>query len=88
MISAGCVLTLDLSTALEKSYDPTLVEVGWDMWWEACGFYSPSANVAAETPDNNKFVMVIPPPNVTGSLHLGHSLTCAIEDALARWQVR
>jgi valyl-tRNA synthetase len=32
-----------------------------------------------------KFVMVIPPPNVTGSLHIGHALTIAIEDALARW---
>eukprot|EP00971_Amphidinium_carterae_P067119 1328535-Amphidinium_carterae.1 len=32
-----------------------------------------------------RFVMVIPPPNVTGSLHLGHTLTCAIEDALVRW---
>ena len=29
--------------------------------------------------------MVIPPPNVTGSLHLGHALTCAVEDTLARW---
>jgi hypothetical protein len=32
-----------------------------------------------------KFVMVIPPPNVTGSLHLGHALTNAIQDALTRW---
>jgi valyl-tRNA synthetase len=32
-----------------------------------------------------KFVIVIPPPNVTGSLHLGHALTTAIEDCLTRW---
>ena len=32
-----------------------------------------------------KFVMVIPPPNVTGSLHLGHALTNAVEDAITRW---
>merc|ERR1711871_1841944 len=37
------------------------------------------------TKDSKKFVMVIPPPNVTGTLHLGHALTCAIEDALTRW---
>ena len=39
----------------------------------------------AEATDSRKFVMVIPPPNVTGSLHIGHALTVAIEDALARW---
>lgn len=38
-------------------------------------------NVAYE----DKFVMVIPPPNVTGSLHLGHALTNAVEDAITRW---
>lgn len=32
-----------------------------------------------------KFVMIIPPPNVTGSLHLGHALTNAVEDAITRW---
>jgi len=36
-------------------------------------------------PDDDKFVMVIPPPNVTGSLHLGHALTAAVEDTLTRW---
>lgn len=36
-------------------------------------------------PDSEKFVMVIPPPNVTGSLHLGHALTAAVEDTLTRW---
>ena len=35
--------------------------------------------------DTEKFVIVIPPPNVTGSLHLGHALTTAIEDCLTRW---
>lgn len=35
--------------------------------------------------DGEKFVMVIPPPNVTGTLHVGHALTNAIEDALTRW---
>ncbi|CBZ50299.1 valyl-tRNAsynthetase, mitochondrial, related [Neospora caninum Liverpool] len=44
-----------------------------------------SAELAATTKKENKFVMVIPPPNVTGSLHIGHTLTVAIEDSLARW---
>jgi tRNA synthetases class I (I, L, M and V) len=43
-------------------------------WWEAQGFFKPRADVKGEP-----FVMVIPPPNVTGSLHLGHALTNAIQ---------
>lgn len=35
-------------------------------------------------PEDKKFIMVIPPPNVTGSLHLGHALTAAVEDTLCR----
>ncbi|KEP64267.1 UNVERIFIED_CONTAM: valyl-tRNA synthetase [Hammondia hammondi] len=44
-----------------------------------------SSELAATTKKENQFVMVIPPPNVTGSLHIGHTLTVAIEDSLARW---
>lgn len=43
-----------------------------------------SKSILDENP-NGKFVMVIPPPNVTGSLHLGHGLTCAIQDSITRW---
>lgn len=43
-------------------------------WWEAQGFFKPRADAKGEP-----FVMVIPPPNVTGSLHLGHALTNAIQ---------
>ena len=43
-------------------------------WWEECGFFAPDPDSAAEN-----FVMVIPPPNVTGSLHLGHALMVSIE---------
>lgn len=39
-------------------------------------------------PEDKKFIMVIPPPNVTGSLHLGHALTNAIEDSIVRWYCR
>ena len=41
-------------------------------------------NISEPNP-KGKFVMVIPPPNVTGSLHLGHALTNAVEDAITRW---
>jgi len=43
-------------------------------WWEEAGYFQPS-----DDPDAPKFVMVIPPPNVTGSLHLGHALTTSIQ---------
>lgn len=47
-------------------------------WWEACGFFKPKDDSNAE-----KFVIVIPPPNVTGSLHLGHALMVSIEVSFA-----
>lgn len=43
-------------------------------WWEDCGFFKPSMDSNAEN-----FVIVLPPPNVTGSLHLGHALTDSIQ---------
>ncbi|KAI9911499.1 hypothetical protein PsorP6_009521 [Peronosclerospora sorghi] len=67
------------------AYDPVAVEAAWQDWWEASGFFSCSdAKIQAAKP-TERFVMVIPPPNVTGSLHLGHALTVAIQDALTRW---
>ena len=54
-----------------ETYQPKYVEAAWQAWWEKCGFYSPNVEKALKTDSINKFVMVIPPPNVTGSLHLG-----------------
>ena len=53
---------------------PFQVEAAWYEWWEQCGFFKPD-------PDSTKppFVVVIPPPNVTGALHIGHALTNAIQ---------
>ena len=67
------------------TYDPEAVEAGWQDWWEASGFYKGDAEAAMGRPADEKFIMVIPPPNVTGSLHLGHGLTAAVEDTLTRW---
>jgi valyl-tRNA synthetase len=67
------------------TYQPTYVEAAWQAWWEKCGFYAPNVELALKSEQKDKFVMVIPPPNVTGSLHLGHALTTAIEDTLTRW---
>ena len=65
---------------LPKAYEPTEVEKSWyQAWLDAKCF---EADPASEKPP---YSIVIPPPNVTGSLHLGHALTAAIEDALTRW---
>jgi valyl-tRNA synthetase len=70
----------DFSEPMSDGYSPPAVEASWDAWWEAKGLYAGNNDSNAE-----KFVVVIPPPNVTGTLHLGHALTCAIEDAIIRW---
>ncbi len=75
----------DLSKPME-SYDPAAVESAWGEWWEAKGFYRADAERAGKLEHKEKFVIVIPPPNVTGSLHLGHALTCSIEDTIVRYQ--
>jgi valyl-tRNA synthetase len=71
---------------MEEGYHPSAVEAAWQDWWEKCGFYScdPAFAMSKQTREE-KFVMVIPPPNVTGSLHLGHALTAAVEDTMTRW---
>ncbi|KAJ8598262.1 hypothetical protein CTAYLR_005497 [Chrysophaeum taylorii] len=71
-----------LAALMAKTYAPSAVEASWQEWWEKSGLYGCEARTVG---DNKKFVIVIPPPNVTGSLHLGHALTAAIEDCLARW---
>ena len=47
-----------------------------------------SGRDAVSLSPDEKFVMMIPPPNVTGTLHLGHALTTAVEDAITRWSVK
>ena len=71
----------DIGGAMPKAYSPKFVEAGWYSWWEESEFFAP----AMET-EKPPFVIVIPPPNVTGSLHLGHALTNAVQDAIVRWR--
>ncbi len=66
---------------LEKIYEPKAVEEKWAGHWESCGLTSPEDN--SEKPC---FSMVIPPPNVTGALHVGHALNSALQDILARYK--
>jgi len=66
---------------LKKSYSPEDIEDKWYVVWEKGGHFKPDPNAAGEP-----FCIVIPPPNVTGSLHMGHALNAAIQDILSRWK--
>uniref|UniRef100_A0A7N8WPF3 Valine--tRNA ligase n=1 Tax=Mastacembelus armatus TaxID=205130 RepID=A0A7N8WPF3_9TELE len=74
-------LLSDVVSPLPDSYSPQYVEAAWYPWWEKQGFFKPEYG---QNP-HGIFMMCIPPPNVTGSLHLGHALTNAIQDCLTRW---
>jgi valyl-tRNA synthetase len=68
-------------TELAKAYEPKTVDQKWVDFWNKGGFFT--AN-----PDSKKppFCVVIPPPNVTGRLHMGHALGMTLEDTLVRWK--
>jgi len=66
---------------LEKTFDPAHFEERWYARWEADGRFQPRGPAGSP-----RFVMVIPPPNVTGRLHIGHAYGRTIEDILARWK--
>ena len=63
---------------MDKTYDPHAIERTWYQQWEANGYFAPQGNGAA-------YCIMIPPPNVTGSLHMGHGFQEAIMDALIRY---
>ena len=66
---------------LPTVYEPREVEEKWTNFWQAQGYFH--ARVA---PGKAHFCVTIPPPNVTGELHMGHALQHAIHDAIIRWQ--
>ncbi|XP_046657722.1 valine--tRNA ligase-like isoform X2 [Daphnia pulicaria] len=76
----------DTTCPMPESYSPRYVEACWYSWWEKEGYFAPEYNRDIKAPNpNGQFVMVIPPPNVTGSLHLGHALTNSVEDTITRY---
>ncbi|EMP27873.1 Valyl-tRNA synthetase [Chelonia mydas] len=79
-------LSLDTSVPLPAAYSPRYVEAAWYGWWEKEGFFKPEYQSRQPHRKPETFSLCIPPPNVTGSLHLGHALTVAIEDSLVRWR--
>ncbi|HEX8790187.1 MAG TPA: valine--tRNA ligase [Polyangiaceae bacterium] len=70
------------SPALDQPYDPALVESRWYGFWESHGVFAATDSPADARP---VYVVPMPPPNVTGSLHMGHALMTTLEDVLVRW---
>ena len=65
---------------LDKTYRPAEIEAKFDRLWQERGHFAPS-----DDPGARPYCIVIPPPNVTGSLHMGHALNNSIQDALIRF---
>ena len=67
-------------TELPKTFDPATIESRWYAHWEEKGLFRP------ERPDATPFTIVNPPPNVTGSLHIGHALDNTLQDIVIRYE--
>ncbi|MEQ1618194.1 MAG: valine--tRNA ligase [Terricaulis sp.] len=66
---------------IESTFDPKTVEPRWSEAWEKSGAFKPKTDPAVDA-----FCIVIPPPNVTGSLHIGHALNNTLQDVLVRFE--
>ncbi len=71
---------------MEKTYNPAIVEDKWYRFWEEGGYFRPLSDKDPAAKEKETFTIVIPPPNVTGSLHMGHALDNTIQDILIRWK--
>ncbi len=74
-------MTLNTSgKQLDKTFDPAAIEAKWYAHWETNGLFRPAR------PDAVPFTIVNPPPNVTGSLHIGHALDNTLQDIVVRYE--
>ena len=71
-----------MNEPLPKTYDPSTTEERWYRFWEESGFFRASDDPEDERPT---YTVAIPPPNVTGSLHMGHACRATFEDVLVRY---
>ena len=70
-----------MSNELPKQYEPRQAQQRWLQFWKERGFFHSRPDAAREP-----FAIVIPPPNVTGALHMGHALNNTLQDVLIRWR--
>ena len=81
--SGGRLPKKSVTQPLPDGYEPPFVEAEWYDWWVSSGFFSPSPS--STTAPDRRFTICLPPPNVTGHLHIGHALTASVEDSLTRY---
>jgi valyl-tRNA synthetase len=72
---------IERATELPPVFEAAQVEANLYDWWDRSGYFQPSGDPGA-TP----FVIIMPPPNVTGELHVGHALFVAVQDLMIRWR--
>jgi valyl-tRNA synthetase len=65
---------------ISKTYEPQLLEKKWYEFWEKSGYFKPAGD-----PSQKPFTILIPPPNVTGILHMGHVLNNTLQDVVVRY---
>ncbi|VWU48658.1 valine--tRNA ligase, putative [Hepatocystis sp. ex Piliocolobus tephrosceles] len=79
----------DNLASMKDAYDPKFVEPKWYTYWEKNNYFKPKTELLNNNKNDEsikKFVIVLPPPNITGTLHIGHTLTIAIQDSLVRYK--
>ena len=72
---------MSIAEQLPKQYDPQDAQARWYPFWVERGYFQ--ADPGRDAPP---YTIVIPPPNVTGALHLGHALNNTLQDILIRWR--
>lgn len=75
--------TTNTPKELAKSFDPKTIESHWYQFWESQGYYA--AGLDTSKPKQDNFCILLPPPNVTGTLHMGHGFNQTLMDALTRY---
>jgi len=73
--------TTENANALAKSFDPKAIESRWYQFWESKGYYA----AGLDTSKQDNFCILLPPPNVTGTLHMGHGFNQTLMDSLTRY---
>lgn len=77
---AQCIMNETTQSPLATTFDPAEIEARWYAHWEANGLFRP------HRPEAEPFTIVNPPPNVTGSLHIGHALDNTLQDVVIRYE--
>jgi len=72
--------SIKIQDEMPKAYQPEKVEQKWYKFWLEKDYFKPDID-----PEKKPFVIIMPPPNVTGELHIGHALVATLEDIMTRW---